>query len=205
MHLAKRYSLDQSRLKPIWNIPDTTVWQKRTGTARRKKEAPIRFVYHGLHYFWHELAEFLPVFNALTALHPAHLDIYGRLHESVSCGGESLFPNAEQQGHDLLEHLSKRSDITLHGFTPPNDLAQAVADADFYVGITASKTLMADTEMRTGIMEARQTGCRILHKTTHGTRSFGLQAGQDFLPIDAAQPQVAATHILNDFLDRPYD
>ncbi len=195
-HIARRYGLELARCSPLLNLPDETVWFPAPRPSAPRNAASLRIAYHGLFYFWHEVAEFQPVYEELLRHGPASLDLYGRVHESVCLGGQPLFPESERAVRLALDQLAALPGVTRHGFTPPAMAAAAIREADFYLGITAGATLMSRTEMRTGVEEALRLGTPVLHKTTPAMGTRGLVADRDYVAVDAQAPQAAADRIL---------
>lgn len=195
LFIADRYNIKPKNFEPAENIPDENIWKPQPRPALCKTK--INIVYHGLLYFWHEVAEFAPVLQELKKhVDEVTLDIYGRVHESSVIGPDPVFPQARSKTEAAIAKMCKIDGVTLHGYTPTETVHEKVAQAHFYLGITAANTLMSKSEMRTGVVEALKTGARVLHKKTTATELTGLKADIDYIDIDSNKPQQAAAKIL---------
>ncbi len=199
-HLLDRYPLSPQRCAKVGNLPDPKVWAPGPATPRQPAPPtalrPLRLAYHGLFYFWHEVAEFVPVYERLRQAVPVKFDLFGRVHESVSLGGTPLFPRAQQKVERALEKLKKFPEVALHPFTGAAAVRGALEEADLYVGITAGTTLMARTELRTGLVEALCAGVRPVHRRTPATDTAELIPGRDFVAVNSRRPSDAARAVL---------
>lgn len=203
-HIAERYAVAQHAIKLIPNVIKDKRWQCSHRPRPPAPGKPIQFVYHGFMYHWHELAEFLPVLNAVNQQHPATLTVFGRSHGDCLCGNAPLLPAKAARGVELTNTLQSLPNVNLKGFVPSlQDVIQTVARSDYYVGITAGNDLMAQTEMRTGVVEAMATGVRVLHKATQAAQISGWQPDIDYLSIDTRNPEQAAATILADYTQPP--
>ncbi len=194
--ILERYAIDVTSATPWWNQANPDHWRiPGSHPARRESNSPVHIVYHGLFYPWHEVAEFIPVLEALLSRRPVCFDLFGRIHESLSIAGESLFPEKERQIREAVRRMERIPGVVFHPFSSPTMIREAMASADYYLGITQGATLMSETEIRTGEEEARLAGLRLLRKATSASILRGWNEKDDFLEINADDPDAAADKI----------
>lgn len=182
--LVERYRLSDGSFTYTRNIPNPDIWRRNEcagGPVARP--GPLRFAYHGLFYFWHEVFEFMPVFQKIQEKCDAVFDLFGRVHDSVDVGGESLFPETERRVQAAFAECATRPGVCVHGFTAPDDVRKHLLGCDYYVGITQGGSLMSDTEMRTGVEEALALGCAVLHKPTSALALAGFSRNLPYFDL----------------------
>ena len=194
--LVKRYQLDCNRSLPTGNLYDPIVWRDGISHKNHKRSTEIRFVYHGLFYFWHEVAEFGTIYRKLIEQHPARFELFGRIHESIRIGGVSLFPSRELAARNLLNQMKEWPGVRIHGYCSPPETRQAITESDYYVGITAGNSLMSKTEIRTGVLEAMQCNTPVLHQQTPGLTKTYPDQNRNIVTVDAHDPDQAVNRIL---------
>jgi hypothetical protein len=150
-----------------------------------------------LFYFWHEVLEFLPVYKEVCRQTDAEFHLFGRVHGDVDVEGRPLFPEKHRRLLEGLDRLKQEPGVKRHGFSPAEEVRDYLSSADYYVGITAGHSLMSRSEMRTGVVEARQAGCRIVHKKTPAVQAYGMKEGVDYVAVDADDPVSSAEGLLS--------
>ena len=196
-YFIERYRLADSKFELLSSTGSTEL-TAAVETSVRVKTKTLKLVYHGLNYYWHELAEFLPVFVELRQHCHVRLDIFGRVHESLRLGGKELFPKAEARVKQAVEQYRQFPEVCVHGFAATHELKSAFSQADYYVGLTRLNSNMAKSEFRTGIIEALAFDLKILHKKSPALNEMGLSQ-QDYLNIDSADSREAAYRIIRDW------
>ena len=166
-----------------------------------ENDGVLRLIYHGLHYCWHELGEFLPVFEQLRKKCKVKLDIFGRVHESLTIGEVPLFPEAERHVRAHLEEYAQFPEVTFYGFASIKLLNKYLSEAHFYIGLTRLKSHMAESEYRTGIIEVSPFPLKVLHKKSPALDEMGLIEGKDYLNIDSGEPERAIEIILEHYVN----
>jgi len=133
----------------LHNCPDPAIFKPR----RRKKRDGFTVMHHGtlLHRYGVDvLVE--AFFEVSQKIKNAHLDIYGR--------GDWL-PRLKQ----MVSDLSLQGSVTLHGETPQEQVAAALARADLCV-VPNRREPFTDLLMPTKLLEALLVGCPVVASAT---------------------------------------
>ena len=194
----ERYKLDSSKLELSQTTTNNSF--ESQFPVKSKSQRTLKLFYHGMMYYWHELDQFMPIFEELNKICDMELVICGRVHESVKYQGKDLFPLKEKQMREALVKYQEFKNVRYLGFAPMKDLRREMDRSHYFIGLTAGVDLMAQSEFRTGVIEALQnSGLTLLHKKTPALDYIGLKDGDDYLAIDANDTPKSAQIIVSHF------
>ncbi|NCD34574.1 MAG: hypothetical protein EOL87_14310, partial [Spartobacteria bacterium] len=119
-HLIERYQLNRARVTLTHNLIDSSAWGGVYKGHARPGSPALTFVYHGLFYYWHEVAAFIPVYRELSRYREVHWDLFGRVHEDIYMNGMPLHPKKYKETLEGLRLLQSLPHVAFHGFQAPS-------------------------------------------------------------------------------------
>lgn len=194
-----RYKIDRQNVELTQTLAGEVV-EKNEVIKGGSTGDELQLFYHGMMYYWHELDLFMSIFLELRKLCKVRLTITGRVHESVKFLGRDLFPKKEQRMREALKKYLSFPEVDYLGFTSIENVNKHLCSADYFVGLTAGDSLMAQTEFRTGVVEALAVGSgRLLHKETMAFKALRLEADKEYLAVSSQAAKESAQKIYEDW------
>lgn len=198
-HIVRRYLLAQRKVVPIHNYVDNSFWYIPRSGRKEAKEQDLRLLYHGELLWWHGLERVAPIIAELQKKCNVRLIVAGNLYPTTMNLLGIKLSKRERQAKQKLREFLKQDYVEWTGRVPPSQVKSLMQEAHFHVSQLANDSVVADTEVRTCLLEALSAGLPCLHIPTQAIRRLPFRDLENVIFIDPASPAAAAEKIWSVF------
>ncbi|MCX7765499.1 MAG: glycosyltransferase [Candidatus Sumerlaeia bacterium] len=199
MHIARRYFLSSRKLMGIQNYVDNELWY----IPRRKTDLgnaqTLTLLYHGELLWWHGLERIAPIVTELQKKCPVQVIVAGNLYPTCLNFLGIEISRREREIKQALREFLQQPYVKWLGRIEQGRVKELMRSAHFQIVQLTSGYVVADTEVRTCLLEALAGGMPCLHIPTPALTRLPFKDGTNIIFINPEQPVYSAEKIWSIF------